>query len=354
MTAVSVLAAGCVFPSGPGIGLADAALRVGLSLPRQHPFYVDRCGSPVSLSCFDAPDIPYDASRWRALAEASLADLRGQLPDGQTGFPAQAQYKVWLVLPAPGRPGTPQELARAVEFVLADWSGTLRGVEIITGSHAAGVQALAAAAAACTAEPGLNALVLAVDSQGGPLCLSWLEAAGLLHKARRSYRGEVRPNPYGRVPGEGSAAILLSTGHGAGAWCRLVGAATAEEPRTYDQPEPCVGLGLSAAARAALDKAGGRGPLASLTHDLNGEPYRADEYGFTALRLAKRLGAVYQRRIPTLASGDLGAASAVAHTALVAWSCHQRPDGAAHLILASSDDPLRGAVVLQARESESS
>jgi 3-oxoacyl-[acyl-carrier-protein] synthase-1 len=91
-------------------------------------------------------------------------------------------------------------------------------------------------------------------------------------------------------------------------------------------------------------------PVASLTHDLSGEPYRADEYGFTALRLANRLSTDHQRRIPALASGDLGAASAVAHTALAAWACHRRPDGAAHLILASSDDPLRGAVVLQARE----
>jgi 3-oxoacyl-[acyl-carrier-protein] synthase-1 len=60
----------------------------------------------------------------------------------------------------------------------------------------------------------------------------------------------------------------------------------------------------------------------------------------------------HTHQTPALVSGDLGAASAITHTALAAWSSHTQPDGTTHLILASSDDPLRGALVLYGCEKD--
>ena len=94
--------------------------------------------------------------------------------------------------------------------------------------------------------------------------------------------------------------------------------------------------------------------IRNLSHDYNGEPYRADEYGFTALRLAEQLDPEHTRHTPALVSGDLGAASAITHTALAAWSTQKSTNPAAHLILASSDDPLRSAVVLYGNEKDPS
>lgn len=349
-------AAGCVFPAGPGIALADLALRTGFSKSRRHPFYVDRSGERVVASYFNDPGTGFDLARWQSLTEAVLSDLLARLEPIPKPSLQQAPWQAWLVLPKPDRPGVPPDLAHALLPTLDTWPYELEGVEAIFGGHASGLKAIEAAAKACAAEPQSIALILAVDSLVGPETLTWLENRDLLHGARKIYEGYPRPNPYGRLPGEGAAALLLSNRHDLPAWCHITGMAWGEEPLTYDQPRPRIGQGLTTVARQALTRAAQyrQRPVRHLSHDYNGEPYRADEYGFTALRLADQLDLYHVRHTPALISGDLGAASAVAHTALAAWSCHRRPVGADHLILASSDDPLRSALVLHARESEAS
>jgi len=353
-----ILAAGCVFPSGPGIGLADVALRTGLALVRRHPFFVDRCGQRVQVSCFDDPTLKFDTLRWPALAQAGLADLLAQLGEPATHELGQRPWRAWVVLPDAARSVDAEQLYTAIEPVLAAWPYALDGVTLHLGGHAAGVAAVAAAAAACQAQPDLVALVLAVDSQLDANALNALEQRRLLHGARESYEGAARANPYGRIPGEGAAALVLCGQAGQTRrqpWCHLVGTALGQEPRGAWQPEPCTGQGLTDTAGRAI-AASGLGDetlarpatLATLTHDATGEPYRADEFGFTALRLARRLAPDYQRITPALVSADLGAASAVAHAALRAWRCRKQPDGSVHLILSSSDDAMRGAMVLQA------
>lgn len=360
MSTPVIVGAGCVFPSGPGIGLADVALRTGLSLVRRHPFFVDRCGQRVQVSCFVDPSLGFDASRWPALAEACLVDLLAQMGDPPPAWLAQSPWRAYVVLADASRPAGASQLYAAIEPVLAQLPYHLNEVELHVGGHAAGVQAMASAAAACEADPDLLALVLAVDSQVVADALTALECRKLLHGASHRYEGAARANPYGRIPGEGAAALLLSARQADSPWCTLAGMAVAEEPRCLDQPEPCTGQGLTQAARHAIDAAAQpwirddrwtTGPsqgLSTLTHDATGEPYRADEFGFTALRLARRLSPDYQRIAPALVSADLGAASAIAHAALTAWRCRQHADGTEHLILSSSDDSLRGALVLRA------
>jgi hypothetical protein len=235
-------------------------------------------------------------------------------------------------------------------------------VHIVRGGHAACAQALLAAQAWMTAQ-AKPALVLAIDSAWPADTLAWLEAQDLLHGAHRPYRGQARANPYGRIPAEGAAALLLAPPGMAPAWCTLAGLGLADEPLTFNTDGPCVGSGLTAAVHAALAAAEerssplGRHAITSLIHDANGEPYRADEFGFTALRLADHLAEGWQRLTPVLASGDLICASLATHLAIAAWRLRPRafpvpPVTAASptLVLASSDDPARAAVLLTAPE----
>lgn len=347
---VAVLAAGCVFPSGPGLGLADVAVETGFSLLRRHPFFVDRSGERVTVSCFDDASLGFDAARWPALAEAALADLLGQLGPARVAALDRRPWMLWVVLPDAARPAAPARLYELIEPVLSEWPYGIAEVRLRCGGHAAAVVALDEACAACSADPERPALVLAIDSQIGTEALMALEARDLLHGARHACAGRGRANPYGRIPGEGAAAILIGTGLHGLAWCELAGIAVGDEPRTFDQPEPCIGLGLSRCASEAIAAAGLEQDevLTSLTHDATGEPYRADEYGFAAMRLAPRLAEGYRRVMPPIASGDLGTASALTHAALAAWRCRNAADGSAHLLLASSDDTTRGAIVLRA------
>jgi 3-oxoacyl-[acyl-carrier-protein] synthase-1 len=260
------------------------------------------------------------------------------------------------VLPEQHRPGVPKDLAQALLPTLDTWPYELQSVEALFGGHASGAKAIEAAKRVCAEEPRSIALILAVDSLVSPESLMWMEERGLLHGARRLFKGHPRQNAYGRLPGEGAAALMLSQLRDLPAWAYITGLAIGEEPRTVDQPQPCVGQGLSAVAQQAIATAAELQPrlIHQLYHDYNGEPYRADEYGFTALRLADQLDPDLTRHTPALVSGDLGAASAITHTALAAWAAQKSTAPAAHLILASNDDPLRSALVLYGNEKEPS
>jgi 3-oxoacyl-[acyl-carrier-protein] synthase-1 len=319
---------------------------------RRHPFYVDRSGQRVNASYFNDPQSGFDVPRWLAMSEAALNDLENRLAPIPEKALQQAPWQAWLVLPEPNRPGVPKDLAQTLLPTLDSWPYELQGVEAIFGGHASGIKAIEAASKACVDEPESIALILAVDSLVGPETLTWLENQDLLHGAKKIYEGRPRANPYGRLPGEGAAALVLSQRRDMPAWSYITGIALGKEPRTYDQPEPCIGQGLTAVAQRAIAEANQykHYPVKHLSHDYNGEPYRADEYGFTALRLSDQLDPEHKCLTPALVSGDLGAASIISHTALAAWSTQQHPDGADHLILASSDDPLRGALVLHGSE----
>ena len=351
-SAAFILGAACAFPSGPSLALADAAVRSQLSLLQYHPEYLDSAGSAPRISCF--PDqSSFDASRWGLLARHALAQLtQALLPQ----WPAlqTAPRLLWLVLPDATRPGMPPGLVEQVNAAVQHELWPWQRVHLVSGGHAAGIDALIAARQALGTQPNALAVVLAVEAGLSREALHWLDLQCLLHGASVPHHGHLRRNAYGRVPGEGAAVIALgaSARHAPSSWARLLGCATAVEPVTHTSPQPCTGLGLTQAARQAIEQARTHSPaqVGHLIADLNGEPYRADQFGFTALRLGRALAPNWQRSVPALASGDLHSASALAHVALAAYGQWQRPQGNHTLVLASSDDTLRAAAVLAASQ----
>jgi 3-oxoacyl-[acyl-carrier-protein] synthase-1 len=332
---------------------------VQLALIRRHPFYVDSGGVRVRAQYFPDPHTGFDVTRWRQLARAALDELAETLlSDAEL---PHRHCTLWLVLPRADRPGVPADLAEQVLQAVQDSRWNWNTTHTVRGGHAAGVHALKQASSGIAKSPGSLAVVLAVDTQVHPHTLQWLDSQRLLHGAHQRHAdqntGQSRPNPYGRVPGEGAAAVAITAGTRRNAWAEVQGIATASEAITHDLPKPCLGLGLTQAAQQAVADAQSHGkaadhahPIANITTDLNGEPYRGDEFGFTTLRLSEVLLPDCKRTTPALASSDLGTASAVTHVALAAYRIRRTPeesaDRAKHLILSSSDDTLRGAIVL--------
>lgn len=369
-TSVAIVGASCAFPSGPTLPLADCALRAQLAMLRKHPSYVDGCGFNVRASYFPNPEFGFDSTRWCSLARMALDELADTL-DASPALRRMRQ-QLWLVLPRASRGGVPAGLTDALfaaaQFERFRWEQ----IKTVRGGHAVGAQAIRLAADAVCAGNTL-AVVLALDSWLHPAALHSLEQARLLHGAHATHEGKAVPNPYGRVPGEGAAALALA--HAAGrppswttglrrrisalrkdslpapsispAWALLRAAALGEEGQTVDRPGPCLGMGLTRAATQALATAGS-GLVSHISADLNGEPYRADEFGFTTLRLADSLASGWQRTTPALVSGDIGVASAISQLALAAYRMRYRlePQAERQLILCSSDDTLRAAMVV--------
>jgi len=340
----SIAAAGCVFASGPGLALARIALVTGTSLHRRHPFFVDRCGEAVPVSYFPRQPGTDELQPWVVLARSALLDLQAQLPP-----PAAAACpggRLMLVLPPAGRPGVPGQLAERLCDALRHRGLAFESVEVLEGGHAAAVFAVERAARSLGTA---GVTVLAVDSWLHAKALRWLESQDLLHGAGKPYGGAVHRNPYGRIPGEAAAAVLLS--QQPGGWCRLVGLGLADEPVLRTDARPCTGQGWTQAAQQALQHLPAGRSVARVFCDLNGEPYRADSFGFTCLRVADRLAPGWQPVTPALVSGDVGCATSLLQMALSAGSLRRAdtepPIPEAHLLLASSDDRLRSAVVLE-------
>lgn len=346
---MNIVAASCVFPSGPGIDLAEIALTSTLSLNRKHPFYVDATGVPILASFFPEPKL-FDRTRWIALAAAALDDLYLQLSLSDQESAASTEYILYLVIPAETRAGVPHSLSAHLLEAIQGRPFTFSDTRIVKGGHAAGVQAINSASLALQQNPQGRtqiAIVLAVDSWLHPDALAWLEKEDLLHNAGRACKGARSPNPYGRVPGEAAAAVMLCL---AGpAWCKIEGAAAADEPVLRTDTRPCTGLAWTKATNEATATLSKAQKITHIFSDLNGEPYRADQFGFTILRLSDRLESHWQRHTPALVSGDVGSATALLHVALSAHLLRRVDRGQPsqhHLLLSSSDDHVRAALVL--------
>lgn len=339
---IDIIAAGCAFPSGPTLALADIALRTSLSLTRIHPFCVDRRGFPVKTSHFSQPELDFSVVRWQILADNALQDALQYAPFART-LPS----RLWLVLPPAERAGVPPQLVQTLTTTLGAELPGCRDVTICRGSHAEGIAAIEQAMQPLTVVEHRIDIVLAVDTWQHPEALMWLEQEQLLHGSYQAAGPEARPNPYGRVPGEGAAVIILATDSGQHGWCAIDGIATAQEHILRNDDRPCIGLGLTQAARMAISQSKTR-HIRHVVTDINGEPYRSDEYGFTALRLNASLNEQIERIAPVLTTGDLGCASAITHMALTALQLKQSSINADehHLILSSSDDERRSAMVL--------
>ncbi|HSV58248.1 MAG TPA: hypothetical protein VLJ19_05055, partial [Variovorax sp.] len=148
-----------------------------------------------------------------------------------------------------------------------------------------------------------------------PETLEWLEQCEQLHGA-----GALN-NAWGFIPGEGAGALLLVRRAVAEplrlpALARLLGVGTAFEPKYIKTQTVCVGEGLTRAFRGALAALPGGIQVSDVYCDMNGEPYRADEYGFTALRTKESFESASDFVAPADCWGDVAAAGAPLHLML--------------------------------------
>ena len=179
-------------------------------------------------------------------------------------------------------------------------------MEVIETGHAAGAMALQAAWEAVRGGAEF-ALAGGVDSYTDAETLEWLEANEQVHSA-----GEDN-NPYGFIPGEAAGFVLLASAAAAERYklptaLELLTTATTRETKLIKTGAVCTGEGLAALFRALA----GEPPTVKADHlycDMNGEPYRADEFGFGTIRAGGLFRDTSAFTTPADCWGDVGAAS---------------------------------------------
>lgn len=165
-----------------------------------------------------------------------------------------------------------------------------------------------------------------------------------------SWRIKSSRNADGFVPGEAGVALLLQTvsytqAKGDGSLAKLSRVGLASEPQSADSDKNSSGQGLSEAIEGTLLEKGETRGIEWALCDLNGESYRAFEWGLTQAKLYETFSQLKQITHPADCLGDIGAATAgvLIASAVEAfrrdYSVSDNP-----LLWAGSDNGLRAAL----------
>lgn len=336
---------GAATPIGRDAWSTAAAVRAKVSGFTNHPFMIDTVGEPMRVAL--APWLDVDVTgvdRFEALLvpaiDQALAEAAGRLSD--------LRVLLCVGLPAP-RPGLPGDLAASLSRALAKrYAAVFSAFRMFPNGHAAGLLALNEAGRQLSRDGCDLCVVAGVDSYVEPETLEWIEECDQFHGAG------AQNNAWGFIPGEASGALLVAGRRAAKpfapALARVAGVGLGIEPNRIKTDTVCIGLGLTAAFHDAFSMLPDGEAVSDIYCDLNGEPYRADEYGFACLRRGSRLTSASDFHAPADCLGDVSAAGGPLSIALSAIAgLKGYANGPWSLVWGSSEGGERAAALLQTR-----
>jgi 3-oxoacyl-[acyl-carrier-protein] synthase-1 len=187
-------------------------------------------------------------------------------------------------------------------------------------------------------------VVLAVDSLTDESALGWLADQGRLKHD---------DNPVGLSPGEAAVAFMLEAPRSAQArggtrLGQVTAAATGQEPRALVTGHRSQGEEMARAVEAALSSSGRRTYAAEVIADLNGETWRAEEFGHARVRVPRTTWEGDAVELPATSVGDVGAAMTALQLVLACRSLHRGYSITDRVLITASDEYGHvGAAVLQ-------
>lgn len=341
---VAIVGMGACTPVGRDAWSSAAAVRAGVSGFGQHPYMIDTAGEPMRAAVAPWLDIELSGvDRLEALLFPAIDEALELLVSRPN---APNNVAIALGLPSP-RPGVSENVEREMRSrVGSRYAGRFVGVATFGVGHAAGLVGLKTAFERL-ASGKLDACVVAgVDSYIEPETLEWLEACDQLHSA-----GPLN-NAWGFIPGEAGAALLLVRESVAKAaqmdtLALVLGVGTGQEAKRIKTETVCIGEGLTQAFRSALAALPEGVKVSDIYCDMNGEPYRADEFGFTALRTKEHFESASDFVAPADCWGDVAAAGGLLHVMLACAAARKGyAKGAVSFVWGSSEMGERAAAVL--------
>jgi 3-oxoacyl-[acyl-carrier-protein] synthase-1 len=330
---VHVVSVGAITPLGSSAALSFAAVHARLSRTR-----LEDGDDGVSYHRAVVDALPAELSRLgrlKALLASALEDALAPLPALQARSASLPRaIPLWLALPEGVR--SAEVCAERSEFGTAMWP-----VVTLSGGRASGLLALQAAASAIAQGQHELALVAGVDVQSDKESVAALALAGRLL---------TDDNPWGIVPSEGAAALLLMSSR---LLARLglvslgvIEAVAASRDDAQQRGVPCIGEGLSQACHGVLDSARQQARAAEIYGDLNGERAQADEWGYSAPRLAQRCREVTDAQMPALWWGDQGHATGTLLVSLALYDGARGHARGSHLLVWTTSDSIERAAAL--------
>lgn len=351
MTALpmQIIGLGASTPIGRTIWTSAAAARAGICGFYEHPFMIDTAGEPMRVARAPWLDVSITgADRFCALLFPALDEALLSI----NHVVSESSVKLGLVLALPPpRPGQPQELSEAIlTAVKARYGEAFIHVRHFPVGHAGGHLGLDEANKQFSARALDACLVAGVDSYLEPETLEWLEECDQIHGA-----GPLN-NAWGFIPGEAAGAVLMATEdfvwrHRLSTLGEVLSVGIGHETKLIKTDAVCIGEGLTQAFRGALAVLKPGELIHNVFCDMNGEKYRADEYGFSTLRTKQHFRSASDFVAYADCWGDVGAAGVPLHMAAAVISHKKRYcKGLLSFIWASSESGERGATVIRVKE----
>jgi 3-oxoacyl-[acyl-carrier-protein] synthase-1 len=338
-----------VTPLGLDAYESCASLRAGLSLMQDLDYLsvendwfdeVPVVGCPVT----GITDGMLGLGRWTKLAARALGDL---LENAALDRKNLARVGLSVALPPLERPGVDPRIATDLGLRLSQWlevADLEKRTRVHPGGHAAAIKAVIEARSDLESERLDQVIVGGVDSLLEPETLE-----GLVEMRRI----KTEDNIDGFIPGEAAAFVLLelpekAKARGATTLALLDGIGIGEEPRTRESDQPSQATGLSEAIVAAFASLADKGADTGIAVcDLNGETYRAREFGTAVPRVLSHLAGPLRLWHAADSIGDTGAASAAVSTCVAARALQKGYARSRRaLVFGGSDGGLRGALSL--------
>jgi 3-oxoacyl-[acyl-carrier-protein] synthase-1 len=339
---IQIVALGAATPVGRNAPASAAAVRAGISGLAQHPFMIDSVGQPMKVA--SAPWLEFEMT-WEERVAALLFPAMDEVLGSMRQFPG---LRIGLAVAIPAsRPGLPANYNEKLRSMIAQrYPMTFAAAAFFPAGHAAGSLALKISAHKLLEGEVDACLVAGADSYLEPETLEWLEDTDQLHGAGRLN------NAWGFIPGEAAGSLCLMRADtvrelGILPLADVLAAAAAHEPKRIRTETVCLGEGLTQAFRGALDALPAGCKVSDVYCDLNGEPYRADEYGFASLRVPSLFESASDFVAPADCCGDVAAASIPLFLTLAALAIRKGyAKGSLSLTWAGSDAGERGAVLI--------
>jgi 3-oxoacyl-[acyl-carrier-protein] synthase-1 len=353
--ALCVAALEAVTPLGFDAEQTCAAVRARVNRFSDHPFQMALVNDPETdvpepLVASLLEEIEPDCEGRARMLELAVPALKGLLAKSGLKRADLAKGALFLSLPQAdaGRDEAGPAGDIAEELVRRVGLTALPSVKACRTGHTGFATCLAEAAKTLAAGQASFCLIGGVETYHSEKRLACLDEAWRLKTMRATD---------GFIPGEGAVFLVLETAVAAAARkaepLAIVSAlGFGQEPKHYGSDSLSSGHGLQQALQPALAKPAASGGEAAgrwILCDLNGESYRAAEWGIVRTRCSGKLGPIAALTHPADCLGDTGAASG---GLLAAYALHAFGRGCAPareaLIWNASDNGARSAFLLSA------
>ncbi|MFY0572847.1 hypothetical protein ACN28E_54705 [Archangium lansingense] len=351
--------AGAVTSVGRGVAATCAAIHAGIARPRRvDELMVVEPESQEVIALQAHPVHGYMEGfsllgRWMRLARGCVRDLLSSGSYSEVG-----SRRFWestgltVVVSPPDDQVLLTDEGKGLERIQDEFLAPLysvlglpileRNVELLPVGHAGTAQAFEQGMRRFAARELERVLIIAVDSYIDPLRLAELVEAGRL---------KTEEQPVGFMPGEAGVALLLEAEtsarrRSATVSGRVLAVATDLESRDY--PRVQRGRALADCLQRILDRVAPSSTFkGDLYNDLNGEAWRAQEWGRVRVRVGQRLDAA-RWHLPCNSVGDVGAASGALGVCLALHARDPFQDVAVpSIVLSSSDLGEVGGIILE-------